>query len=154
MGTAFKISSAAAAAAAYSSTAALVGGGSAAGAAAAAAAADSRGVSFFPTLGLHSKHEEISVNFGAAPFTFDLQSFEDDVLAEFEAAVSSIHLPPLPVLNMVRQHLAFAGMHASLQALDKQVGSFAAYKILILREMQAPLNSSSGQRLDPQRLGH
>jgi len=122
---AFKIAPGAAAAAAYSSAAAIVGGGSAAGAAAAAAAADSRGVSFFPTIGLHAKHEEVSVNFGAAPWTFDIEaytlhpyhqhcflvlnsrlccSYEEDVMAEFEAAVCASALPPLPVINMVRHH--------------------------------------------------
>jgi hypothetical protein len=121
LGMAFKVSPAAAAAAAYSSTAARVGGGSAAGASAAAAAAESRGMSLFPTIGLHAKHEEVSVNFGASPFTFDIQAYEEDALAEFEAAVSSCELPPLPLMNMVRQHLAFTGMHATLQALDKQV---------------------------------
>ena len=123
LGMAFKISPSAAAAAAYSSTAARLGGGSAAGASAAAAAAESRGMSLFPTIGLHAKHEEVSVNFGASPFTFDIQAYEEDALAEFEAAVSSCELPPLPLMNMVRQHLAFTGMHASLQALDKQVQS-------------------------------
>ena len=78
-------------------------------------------VSLFPTIGLHAKHEEVSVNFGASPFTFDIQAYEEDALAEFEAAVSSCELPPLPLMNMVRQHLAFTGMHATLQALDKQV---------------------------------
>jgi hypothetical protein len=123
LGMAFKISPSAAAAAAYSSTAARLGGGSAAGASAAAAAAESRGMSLFPTIGLHAKHEEVSVNFGASPFTFDIQAYEEDALAEFEAAVSSCELPPLPLMNMVRQHLAFTGMYASLQALDKQVQS-------------------------------
>jgi hypothetical protein len=121
---AFKISPAAAAAAAYSSTASRVGGGTAAGAAATAAAAESRGISLFPTIGLHTKHEEISVNFGASPFTFDIEAYEEDVMAEFEATLSSSDLPPLPLMNMVRQHLAFSGMHASLQALDRQVRFF------------------------------
>jgi hypothetical protein len=125
LGMAFKINSASAAAAAYSATT-LIAGGVAAGAAAAAAAAESRRLSFYPTIGLHAKHEEVSVNFGASPFTFDIQSFEEDVLAEFEAAVSSMVLPPLPLINMVRQHLAFSGMHASLQALDNQVLQLAS----------------------------
>ena len=122
---AFKISPAAAAAAAYSSAASRGGGSSAVGAAAAtAAAAESRGVSLFPTIGLHTKHEEVLVNFGASPFTFDIEAYEEDVLAEFEATLSSCDLPPLPLMNIVRQHLAFTGMHASLQALDKQVHCF------------------------------
>jgi hypothetical protein len=104
----------------YSATTA-VSGGAAAGAAAAAAAADSRSLSFYPTIGLHAKHEEVSVNFGASPFTFDIQSYEEDVLAEFEGIISSSKLPPLSLMKMVRQHLAFSGMHASLQALDQQV---------------------------------
>ncbi len=68
---AFKITPGAAAAAAYSS---VIGGGIAAGAAAAAAAADSRGVCLFPTIGLHAKNEEISVNFGASPWAFDVEA--------------------------------------------------------------------------------
>jgi hypothetical protein len=114
---AFKISPAAASANYF--TASRSGGSS--GPASAAAAAESRGTPFYPTIGLHTKNEEVSVNFGASPFTFDVDAYEEDVLAEFEATLSSCDIPPLPLMNMVRQHLAFTGMHASLQALDKQV---------------------------------
>jgi hypothetical protein len=131
LGVAFKINPASAAAAAYS--AATIAGGAAAGAAATAAAAESRRMSFYPTIGLHAKHEEVSVNFGASPFTFDIQAYEEDILAEFEAAVSSCDLPPLPLINMVRQHLAFSGMHASLQALDKQVKDFFVQAPVVLQ---------------------
>lgn len=31
--------------------------------------------SYFPTIGLHSPNEEVSVNFGASPFAFDFQSY-------------------------------------------------------------------------------
>ncbi len=89
-------------------------------------------MSFYPTIGLHAKHEEVSVNFGASPFTFDIQAYEEDILAEFEAAVSSCDLPPLPLINMVRQHLAFSGMHASLQALDKQVNGIFVQALQLL----------------------
>ena len=42
-------------------------------------------------------------------------------MAEFEAAVSGECVPALPVINMVRQHLAFGGMWRTLEELDKQV---------------------------------
>ena len=42
-------------------------------------------------------------------------------MAEFEAAVSAEAVPALPVINIVRQHLAFGGMWRTLQELDKQV---------------------------------
>jgi hypothetical protein len=66
----------------------------------------------------------VSVNFGATPFTFDIQAYEEDILAEFETLVRCSDIPPLPVINLVRQHLAFSGMHLSLQALDKHVSDF------------------------------
>ena len=138
LGMAFKINPASAAAAAYSATT-LIAGGVAAGAAAVAAADESRRLSFYPTVGLHAKHEEVSVNFGASPFTFDIEAYEEDVLAEFEAAVSSSDLSPLPLINMVRQHLAFSGLHASLQALDNEVLQLPWQALSVLQLLTFPL---------------
>ncbi len=50
------------------------------------------------------------------------------MLAEFEGVISSNKLPPLSLMKMVRQHLAFSGMHATLQALDKQVTAAPAVR--------------------------
>ena len=48
----------------------------------------SRRTPLFPTLGLHSPGAHVAVNFGAAPFAFDLPAFERAERAEQAAEVA------------------------------------------------------------------
>ncbi|KAG1656322.1 hypothetical protein FOA52_006653 [Chlamydomonas sp. UWO 241] len=77
----------------------------------------------FPTLGLHSKGEVVRVNFGQAPFKYDIEALLCETRAARAAAVEKVPLSTPLVHSVVRQYLLHYGYRDTLNAFDSDVGS-------------------------------
>eukprot|EP00899_Mesostigma_viride_P013967 jgi/Mesvir1/22571/Mv18575-RA.1 len=86
---------------------------------------DVRGSNLFPTVGLHSRGEQVDVNFGAEPFVFDI----DAVIAEEHErkmrAVAQVRMPLDIPHRLVRSYLQHYGYLETLRALDAAYGNAA-----------------------------
>eukprot|EP00877_Chromochloris_zofingiensis_P000059 jgi/Chrzof1/10053/Cz04g25140.t1 len=76
----------------------------------------------FPTIGLHSKNECVEVNFGQAPFKFDLEGMVSDEKEQQAATVSSIPVPAGVVHQLVHSYLLHYGYAETLTAFDQAAG--------------------------------
>eukprot|EP00741_Cyanophora_paradoxa_P020800 tig00021312_g20079.t1 len=84
-----------------------------------------RGVTgeLFPTVGLHSPGESLSVNFGQLPFKFDLDAMASDIRERRQRAVEEVPLP-VPVPNaLVRAYLRHYGYAETLAAFEAATSS-------------------------------
>lgn len=63
----------------------------------------------FPTVGLHSRGECIQVNFGQAPFKFDLEGMLAEEHAATRAAIDAMPLPPDAIHSVVAGYLTHFG---------------------------------------------
>ena len=81
------------------------------------------GAALAPTVGLHSRGETLSLNFGGRPFRFDLEGMLAEEAAAERAAVRAAPLPPGAALAAVRQYLLHYGYARTLAALDEAAGT-------------------------------
>ena len=74
---------------------------------------------YYPTVGLHSPGEVVSLNFGGAPFTFDVDAL---AVIEGDASIPTPRSMPLPdgldMGALVRGYLLHFGYEETLAALD------------------------------------
>ena len=85
----------------------------------------------FPTVGLHSRGERVTVNFGATPFRFDIDAATADARAFARAAgvataATAAAAASTTAAALVRDYLLHAGHARTLAALEEAAGGAAA----------------------------
>ncbi|KAK7341025.1 hypothetical protein VNO80_23949 [Phaseolus coccineus] len=73
---------------------------------------------FFPTIAVHSQNEEVHVNFGQKPFTFDLKEFEAQERMKQQLKIEEISVPPNVSYGIVRSYLLHYGYEDTLNSFD------------------------------------
>jgi Ran-binding protein 9/10 len=78
----------------------------------------------YPTIGMQTKGGRVTVNFGASPFSFDIESYAQ---GQQERVLSNVHASPLPghgdlMAETVLGYLLHAGYEESAQAFAKDSG--------------------------------
>jgi len=76
----------------------------------------------YPTIGLHSKNEHVTVNFGDRPFIFDIEAMIAEERQKMQEAVSEARVPAGLAHSLVRQYLEHYGCQGTLRALDESSG--------------------------------
>ncbi|KAH6759355.1 SPla/RYanodine receptor domain-containing protein [Perilla frutescens var. frutescens] len=74
--------------------------------------------SVFPTVAVHSKNEEVTVNFGQDPFVFDLKAYEAEQRAKQQVKIDNISIPQDASYGIVRSYLQHYGYEETLKLLD------------------------------------
>lgn len=74
---------------------------------------------YFPTIGLHSPGERVRVNFGAAPWRFDLDQWIRQMKQKFQTRVENVELALGDVHEIVRNYLLHYGYHNTLLSFQK-----------------------------------
>ncbi|KAK9806165.1 hypothetical protein WJX72_003712 [[Myrmecia] bisecta] len=82
-------------------------------------------VPLYPTIGLHSKNERVTVNFGQHPFKFDLEGLVQEEVESQHRAVHSTPMPPGATHQIVRNYLMYYGYSNTLAAFDAAAGLIA-----------------------------
>lgn len=77
----------------------------------------------FPTVGLHSKDERVSANFGSSGFAFDLEAYTAEESNKRTLAVSAQELSTSLTHELVRGYLNYHGYAKTLKALDSSAAS-------------------------------
>ncbi|XP_042032740.1 ran-binding protein M homolog [Salvia splendens] len=72
----------------------------------------------FPTVSVHSRHEEASVNFGQGDFVFDLTAYEAG-----ERIEDNVSIPQEASYGIIRSYLQHYGYGETLQQLDTDLES-------------------------------
>ncbi|KHM98837.1 ran-binding protein M homolog isoform X1 [Glycine soja] len=73
----------------------------------------------FPTIAVHSQNEEVHVNFGQKPFTFDLKEFEAQERMKQQLKIEEISVPPnVSYGRIVRSYLLHYGYEDTLNSFD------------------------------------
>ncbi|XP_027355305.1 ran-binding protein M homolog isoform X2 [Abrus precatorius] len=72
----------------------------------------------FPTIAVHSQNEEVYVNFGQKPFTFDLKEFEAQERMKQQLKIEEISVPPNVSYGIVRSYLLHYGYEDTLNSFD------------------------------------
>ncbi|KHN32477.1 ran-binding protein M homolog isoform X2 [Glycine soja] len=72
----------------------------------------------FPTVAVHSQNEEVHVNFGQKPFTFDLKEFETQERMKQQLKIEEISVPPNVSYGIVRSYLLHYGYEDTLNSFD------------------------------------
>ncbi|XP_052201946.1 ran-binding protein M homolog isoform X2 [Diospyros lotus] len=72
----------------------------------------------FPTIAVHSRNEEVSVNFGKKPFVFDLKAYEKQERAKQQMMIDKISLPQNVSYEIVHSYLLHYGYEDTLKLLD------------------------------------
>lgn len=72
----------------------------------------------YPTVAVHSQNEEVTVNFGADPFCFDLKAYEAQERMKQQVAIEKISLPPNLSYGVVRSYLLHYGYEDTLNSFD------------------------------------
>ncbi|KAL2329412.1 hypothetical protein Fmac_022839 [Flemingia macrophylla] len=72
----------------------------------------------FPTVAVHSQNEEVHVNFGQKPFTFDLKEFEAQERMKQQLKIEEISVPPNVSYGIVRSYLLHYGYEDTLKSFD------------------------------------
>ena len=72
----------------------------------------------FPTIAVHSQNEEVHVNFGQKPFTFDLKEFETQERMKQQLKIEEISVPPNVSYGIVRSYLLHYGYEDTLNSFD------------------------------------
>ncbi|KAK9826873.1 hypothetical protein WJX81_006034 [Elliptochloris bilobata] len=79
-------------------------------------------VPLWPTIGLHSKNEQVTVNFGADPFRFDLAAMVQEEAEQQAVAVQRAEVDAGAMHRVVRDYLAHYGYADTLAAFDSVAG--------------------------------
>ena len=74
----------------------------------------------YPTVGLHSRGERVSANFGTNPFTFDIKARESEENIFTISDVSTEQLHTSMTHQLVKDYLRHHGHANTLKALDKK----------------------------------
>ncbi|CAK8575272.1 unnamed protein product [Lathyrus sativus] len=72
----------------------------------------------FPTVAVHSQNEEVQVNFGQKPFTFDLKEFEAQERMKQLVKIEDIPVVPNASYGIVRSYLLHYGYEDTLKSFD------------------------------------
>ncbi|CAN6475709.1 unnamed protein product [Victoria cruziana] len=72
----------------------------------------------FPTIGVHSPHEKVDVNFGQRPFVFDIEAYMLEERQKQQRAIENISLPLNVSHWIVRSYLLHYGYHDTLSSFD------------------------------------
>ncbi|XP_057457070.1 ran-binding protein M homolog [Lotus japonicus] len=72
----------------------------------------------FPTIAVHSQNEEVHVNFGQKPFSFDLKEFEAQERMKQQMKIEEISVPPTISYRIVRSYLLHYGYEDTLNSFD------------------------------------
>ncbi|WCJ44245.1 SPla/RYanodine receptor (SPRY) domain-containing protein [Euphorbia peplus] len=72
----------------------------------------------FPTVAVHSRNEEVEVNFGQKQFAFDLREYETQQRAKQQITIEKISLPQNVSHGLVRSYLLHYGYEETLNAFD------------------------------------
>lgn len=72
----------------------------------------------FPTIAVHSKNEEVNVNFGKLPFVFDVEAFELEERLKQQMTIEKISLPLNVSHWIVRSYLLHYGYQDTLNSFD------------------------------------
>ncbi|CAJ2655369.1 unnamed protein product [Trifolium pratense] len=72
----------------------------------------------YPTVAVHSQNEEVHVNFGQKPFTFDLKEFEAQERMKQQVKIEEIPVAPNASYGIVRSYLLHYGYEDTLNAFD------------------------------------
>ena len=73
----------------------------------------------YPTVGLHSKDERVSTNFGSDSFTFDIETYVAEEKAKRIVSVAAEDIPASVTHELIRDYLDYHGYAKTLRALDK-----------------------------------
>ncbi|XP_002992236.2 ran-binding protein M homolog [Selaginella moellendorffii] len=79
-------------------------------------------VPLYPTIGLHSPNEKVSVNFGQNPFVFDVEALIQEEREKRQAEVENVPLPLSVSHSIVRAYLLHYGYQETLEAFDDACG--------------------------------
>ncbi|KAK4483880.1 hypothetical protein RD792_011089 [Penstemon davidsonii] len=72
----------------------------------------------FPTVSVHSQHEEVTVNFEKQSFVFDLDAYEAECREKDQLEIDSISMSKDPSYGIVRSYLQHYGYEETLNMLD------------------------------------
>ncbi|KAG2320449.1 hypothetical protein Bca4012_056510 [Brassica carinata] len=72
----------------------------------------------FPTVGVHSQNEEVSVNFGKKKFVFDVNGYETSARNKQQMAIEKISIPPNIGYELVKTYLLHYGYEETLDAFN------------------------------------
>ncbi|QHO56077.1 ran-binding protein M homolog [Arachis stenosperma] len=72
----------------------------------------------FPTIAVHSQNEEVHVNFGQKPFTFDLKEFEVQERMKQQLKIEELPLTSNVSYGIVRSYLLHYGYEDTLNSFD------------------------------------
>lgn len=72
----------------------------------------------FPTIAVHSQHEEVAVNFGREPFLFDIKAYEAQERLKQQSMMEKISLPQNVSYGIVRSYLLHYGYEDTLNVFD------------------------------------
>ncbi|KAL3159307.1 hypothetical protein ABBQ32_011261 [Trebouxia sp. C0010 RCD-2024] len=77
---------------------------------------------FYPTIGMYSRGESVSVNFGASTFAFDLQGQIEKTKQAQQEEKQSVSISPGATHHLVQDYLRYYGYGDTLQAYDRGAG--------------------------------
>lgn len=80
----------------------------------------------YPTVGLHSKDERVSMNYGSAPFAFDFDTYVSEENLRRIVAVAGEDMPTSVTHELVRDYLNYHGYSKTLRALEDVAAARAA----------------------------
>eukprot|EP01026_Neomeris_dumetosa_P049301 TRINITY_DN4289_c0_g1_i5.p1 TRINITY_DN4289_c0_g1~~TRINITY_DN4289_c0_g1_i5.p1 ORF type:complete len:443 (-),score=41.97 TRINITY_DN4289_c0_g1_i5:664-1929(-) len=75
-----------------------------------------------PTIGLHSKFEQVEVNFGDQPFKFDLEGMIEEEMRVEREQVEKKQVTSRDLHMIIRDYLLFHGYQHTLEKLDEVCG--------------------------------
>ena len=78
---------------------------------------------FYAAVSLHSKDEQVKLNFCQRPFVFDLESFQASELVRIRNRISSKVIDSNVILPLIRSYLICQGYRKSLDALNRITNS-------------------------------
>ncbi|KAK9862364.1 hypothetical protein WJX84_006280 [Apatococcus fuscideae] len=76
----------------------------------------------FPTVGLHSHNESVTLNFGQKPYRFDIQGYIQEERQSKSLAVQGTPVPAGVSHQLVRDYLLYYGYADTLQAFEAASG--------------------------------
>ena len=80
------------------------------------------GHAYYPTVGLHSQGETVTLNFGSRPFVFPLDEMLREEREKLRQTVSRVPLELSTVHHLVRDYLATEGLSESLKSFEAAAG--------------------------------
>ncbi|XP_071737838.1 ran-binding protein M homolog [Rutidosis leptorrhynchoides] len=73
----------------------------------------------YPTIGVHSQNEEVTVNFGKTEFRFDIEAYEATERAKQHIYIENIIIPQTASYGVVRSYLQHYGYAETLEVFDQ-----------------------------------